>query len=92
MTMVPVLPVVLEEGVSVRTNPRSLKSVAFDLSLWHAGPVCERSFVSGVGGIGVKVCCAPCGVLCDVEGTGQRITVAQSFYPLQTSTLAEGGP
>jgi len=62
-------------------RPRPLKSVAFDLGTWHDGENCVRTFVSGVGGIGVKVCCAPCGVLCDVEGTGYRITVLQSFVP-----------
>jgi hypothetical protein len=58
---------------------RSLKSTAFDLSSWHSGPSCVRSFVPGYGGILVKVCCAPCGMLCDVEATGSRCTVEESY-------------
>ena len=71
------------EAVQPITQPRErhrgLKSVAFDLSAWHGGPKCQRTFVPGFGGIGVKVCCTTCGVLCDVEATGQRIPVGYSF-------------
>lgn len=59
-----------------------LKSVAFDLSAWHGGPECDRGFVAGIGGIGVKVVCYSCGVLCDVEATGERIPVGQSYQAL----------
>jgi len=72
------LPVVV---VDPRRNAlRPLKSVAFDLAGWHWGPGCSRTFISGVGGIGVKVCCGPCGKLCDVEALGTRITIEESFH------------
>lgn len=58
---------------------RPLKSVAFDLSSWHASPACNRIFVSGIGGIGVKIACTTHGILCDVEAIGQRIPPADSF-------------
>jgi len=58
---------------------RALKSTAFDLSTWHNGPTCVRTFVPGYGGILVKVCCAPCGMLCDVEATGHRVSVEDSY-------------
>jgi len=61
----------------------SLKSVAFDLTNWHGGPRCVRQFVMGFGGIGVKVCCLTCGVLCDVEATGMRISVTKSYEMLE---------
>lgn len=60
---------------------QALKSVAFDLGSWHSGASCVRQFVSGVGGIGVKVCCTTCGVLCDVEATGLRIPIDESYAP-----------
>lgn len=78
-----------EAGIEVRRPHVGLKSVAFDLSTWHNGGSCVRSFVQGVGGIGVKVCCAPCGVLCDVEATGKRISVSTSFWPLQLSEVVD---
>lgn len=58
---------------------QNLKSVAFDLSKWHGSPACNRIFVSGMGGIGVKIVCTTHGILCDVEATGQRIPAADSF-------------
>jgi len=58
---------------------RELKSTAFDLSAWHDGPTCVRTFVPGYGGILVRVCCAPCGMICDVEATGRRISVQDSY-------------
>lgn len=63
-------------------RPRPPKSTAFDLSNWHGAPTCTRVFVPGIGGIGVKICCSTCGVLADVEATGQRIPVTESFQPL----------
>jgi len=63
---------------AIRQN-RPLKSIAFDLSKWHDGPTCVRTFVPGYGGILVKVCCAPCGALCDVEATGLRVSVEDSY-------------
>ena len=73
-----------------RSRVQSPKSVAFDLSYWHSGPACQRSFVPGVGGIGVKICCAPCGVLCDVEALGNRITVEDSCHA-RTPRESDGG-
>ncbi len=55
-----------------------LKSVYFDLHGWHNGPKCKLVFVSGYGGIGVKVACLTCGKLADVEAVGERVTEPQS--------------
>jgi len=59
-----------------------MHSAAFDLSSWHDGPGCSRQFVMGFGGISVKVVCLTCGMLCDVEGTGLRVSVEDSFKQL----------
>lgn len=83
-TQVPVVqetPVIYPGSIPIVSRQRPLKSSAFDLSEWHRGPSCARSFVSGIGGIGVKICCAPCGILCDVEATGTRMTIQSSFSP-----------
>ncbi len=60
----------------------ALKSIAFDLSGWHGAPSCDRMAVAGIGGIGVKIVCLSCGVLCDVEALGTRITVQESYLLL----------
>ena len=57
---------------------KPLKSVYFDLGGWHSGPACNLVFVSGSGGIGVKVCCTHCGCLADVEALGERVTQVDS--------------
>lgn len=61
----------------------TLKSVAFDLSKWHGGVKCEVAFVTGIGGIGVKIVCHTCHVLCDVEATGVRIPPSESWHARQ---------
>lgn len=57
-----------------------MKPVAHNLSTWHNGPRCQRTFVPGYGGIGVKVCCAPCGAVCDVEALGLWVSVNDSYH------------
>jgi hypothetical protein len=64
-----------------KTPQSALKSVAYDLSDWHNDPACEVRFVQGGGGIGVKIVCETCHCLCDVEATGRKILVTQSYLP-----------
>jgi len=62
---------------------RGLKSIAFACPDWHAGPKCVVSLVpKGVStGIGVMLWCATCRCACDLEATGQRVSVTDSFKP-----------
>ena len=59
-------------------NAKPLKSVYFDLGGWHRGAACNLVFVSGSGGIGVKVCCTNCGCVADVEALGVRVSAEES--------------
>lgn len=62
---------------------KPLKSIAFRCATWHDGPGCEVTLVpKGVStGVGVFLWCGPCRCACDLEATGERITVADSFKP-----------
>ena len=41
-----------------------------DLGHFHSKSGCQRVFLSGYGGNGVKVGCTTCGVVADVEAVG----------------------
>ena len=57
---------------------------------WHDGPECQRVFVSGTGGVGVKICCLPCGTVADVEGLGGRETLQRSRLTVRELLEAPG--
>ncbi len=56
-------------------------SVAFDLHDWHDGPACRRTVCSGYLGIGVYIACTTCGCVANVEATGRRMLIEDSFAP-----------